>query len=688
MRPVKKRLPDERLATAFRRQYGLTMPSPTAIGRLVSACAQTGFIVAASIALAPVAGFADEMLERQRAAFRDVYPKAELGMWQPVEEQQELLSDYALWPDLRAAWLRSRPGILKDDEIRIYLEDYDTLKPARDLRYRYALHLAEDGRLLDYFAIYERYYQGLNLARLDCHALNAEMNNGRQKRVAGRATELWLVGRSQVDACDPVFDRMRETGVIGPRQHAERFELAVQEKQFSLARWLAKSLDETYQDEARRWIAAQNDPRAFASNYRQYPDDESHRKQLLYATQRIAYRDPLAATEHWALISDTFTFSAEQRYRLLRYKALWAARRHLPEAHGMLGDLGAPPDDTEVLRWLARSAMLAGDWESVLAHIEAMQAEEKSAEEWLYWRAHALKRTGAEDRARMALQEIATERSYYGFMAADDLGLGYEFSHENMASDEDLIRELARRDEIIRARELFFVGLDSRGRSEWDAAVAYLDADEKPQAAILADRWGWHSRAISAAAKSGQYDDLEIRYPLPYREQFEAFAEAASIRDSWAFAIARSESVFMRDVRSSAGAVGLMQLMPATGKETAKEIDLEYAGLITLTDPASNIRLGTTYLGMMYEKFEDHRVLATAAYNAGPANVESWLPRSVNVDARIWIENIPFNETRKYVRRVLETDIVFHWRMTGEVRRIDEEFQPIRTIDKQLRAAN
>jgi soluble lytic murein transglycosylase len=116
-----------------------------------------------------------------------------------------------------------------------------------------------------------------------------------------------------------------------------------------------------------------------------------------------------------------------------------------------------------------------------------------------------------------------------------------------------------------------------------------------------------------------------------------------------------------------------MQLMPATGKTVARDIRLPYFGITTLVDPGSNIRLGTSYLGKMLERFNRNPILATAAYNAGPANVESWLPQTDSMDARVWIENIPYNETRKYVRRVLATDVIFYWRMTGEMRRLSGE---------------
>ena len=174
---------------------------------------------------------------------------------------------------------------------------------------------------------------------------------------------------------------------------------------------------------------------------------------------------------------------------------------------------------------------------------------------------------------------------------------------------------------------------------------------------------------------------------MPYDETFEEYAADASISSTWAYGVARSESLFMRDVRSSAGAIGLMQLMPATGKKVAREIKLPYSGLDTLTNPQSNILLGTTYLGQMAERYGGNRVLATAAYNAGPHRVDAWLPQVGDLDARVWIENIPFNETRGYVRRVLAAETIFHWRMTGEVRRLSDEMLVVSAASKTQQVA-
>ena len=280
-------------------------------------------------------------------------------------------------------------------------------------------------------------------------------------------------------------------------------------------------------------------------------------------------------------------------------------------------------------------------------------------------------------RDQRSLGQLATERSYYGFLAADELGLEYALDDAALQADETIIAGLANRADLIRARELYLVGLDGRGRSEWDTVIAYLGAEDKMQAAILASRWKWHSRAISTLASAGVFDDLSLRYPLPYHSSFEQYAATASIPAQWAYGVARSESLFMRDVRSSAGAIGLMQLMPATGKQVAKEIRLPYSGLDTLTNAKSNIQLGTTYLGQMAERYGGNRVLATAAYNAGPHRVDRWLPPSGTQDARVWIENIPFDETRNYVRRVMTAETIFHWRMTGKVRRLSDELSQV-----------
>lgn len=644
------------------------------------------FIASACVGLVAYAA-TTPTIETQRQVFRDIYPAVELGDWSPAAANESLLIGYALWPDLRAAYLRTRLKKGDNEEILGFLSQYGTLKPARELRYRLALQLAADNEHSAFLSLYEQFYQSIDAADLDCLALDARIAIGQTNAVVSRAEPLWLVGKSQVDECDPVFDYLRSSGQLDKDMYRKRFALAREQQHFSLARYLARSIDEAHVAEATRWLAAQNNPDRFIRQADPGAASTNYKTQLVYALKNLAYRDPLAANRHWMAVRPLFRFSHDQSTAVDQHIALWAARLSLPEAGTLLGDLADNAVDDEVIRWRIRTALRQQAWQDVSLHIDHLSTAEKKREQWQYWKAIALQQSASIDESIMLLTTLAEQRSYYGFLAADQLHQDYVFSQASIDYDAAIIAELSSRPSLIRARELFHVGLEGRGRSEWDAVIHNLDTSQKRQAAILAHRWGWHSRAIATAAKSGDYADLELRYPLPHRESFELFSSDAHIRESWAYSIARSESLFMRDIRSSAGAIGLMQLLPETGRRTAREINYPYQGRKTLTDPSSNIRLGTFFLGQMYQRFGEHTALATAAYNAGPLRVEKWLPALGTMDARIWIENIPFNETRNYVRRVLTSDAIFHWRLTGEMRRVSSQLEEITAGDEPQQIA-
>jgi soluble lytic murein transglycosylase len=634
-----------------------------------------GVLLAGAPCDAPSAEFND--IEKQRAAFRAVYPEAERGNWQPVLQYEQMLRRYLLWPDLRASYLRARLKYADHAEVGAFLDQYGTLKPARELRYQFSLHLAESGHLSEYLEIYRRYYQDLNIARLDCLVLQAEIRDGGHDEIVNRGLNLWLVGESQADECDPVFAHLRTINALTNEHYARRFALAVDERHFSLARYLSRPLRAEFLEQANSWLEAQNDSREFLETHEDRVDDDVGRQQLKYAIERLAFDDPLLASENWVALQKQYQFTTKQSHDIDRHIALWAARQQLPEAKALL--YGLPPDavDEEVVRWMIRSSLRHQEWRDVVRAIAVLPEDEQRAEEWQYWEAVALKYAGQEEPATAQLNILASSRSYYGFLASDAIGNDYSFADSRLVADDEVAAKLGKNSALLRARELFHVGLEGRGRSEWDAAVSNLTPHEQAQAAILAHQWGWHSRAIATVSMVGEFDDLMIRYPLPWREEFAQYSRDANINEFWAYGIARSESLFMRDIRSGAGAIGVMQILPETGRRMAREIRHPYFGRATLTDSASNIRLGTMYLRKMFDRFDENQVLATAAYNAGPLNVEAWLPETNQMDARIWIENIPYDETRAYVRRVLAAGTIFHWRLTGKIRRLSTELSTI-----------
>lgn len=616
-------------------------------------------------------------LETQREAFRAALPQAEAGRWDRVTPLLAQLQDYALLPDLRAAWLRSRLGRVDDAAVREFLARHPELGFSAVLRRQWADSLADRGAWREYLELYQARYADSHDAVLECRAFTARIRLDRTAGLEDAALRRWLWPTSQVKECDPAFAWLEQRGAITPERRRARMELALGAGEFRLARWLARPLGPAAVNEVDTWQRLHADPAARLGTPGGWKDTPRARAMLLYGFHRLASSEPEAAARRWPAFRDRLSFAADERARIDRRIALMHAWRHLPGAYAMLTALPEASQDDSTRTWAVRVAIRAQDWsavEAALARLDPVTAQEPA---WRYWQARLLEATGRGDAARPIYAELAVERGYYSFMSADRLNVDYNWRHARTAPDEVLIAALEQRADIVRARELFMTGQDSNGRTEWQQALARLSPAERAQASVLAGRWGWYSRAITAATGAGIADDLELRFPLAWRPLFEERSKRAGISSAWAYGVARSESLFMPDVSSGVGAVGLMQLLPGTGRQTAPRAGVTYRGYQTLLDPADNVALGTTYLAKMLERFDNHRILATAAYNAGPGRVDRWLPETDELPADAWVESLPYNETRGYVQRVLASEAVFHWRMSGETLRIADAMQPI-----------
>jgi soluble lytic murein transglycosylase len=632
-------------------------------------------ILALSASIIASADETDRLAE-QRAAFRQALVSAELGDWDSVRPHLDLLEDYPLRPDLSAAWLRRRVDQDTDAEMARFLARYPDYGFSRDLRYRWARSLARRREWRQFLDLYDNNYADSEDTELHCLALTADIETGQTDDTVSRAKGLWLSAYSQPEECDPVFEFLADGGYLTADLRRQRIALALPEGQIRLARYLARPLAEPDRRMIERWAKMKSDPAGQLARSDRFANNETDREMVVYGFRRLARQDPERARQLLLRYAD-YPLEPDRRSRVRRDIALTQARRFMPEGRALLEQLPDEDRDPIVAQWRVRLALRDRDWAAALAAIDRLPAGEAERDAWRYWRARSLAAVGDNDAAAAAFDALALERDYYGFLAADHRGKTYRFDHRPTPPREDVIAGIAARPAVVRARELFMTGLYGRGRAEWNAILETLNPEEKAQASILAHRWGWHSRAISTAAGTGLYDDLDLRYPTPWRQLFEPLSREASLEPSFAYGIARSESLFMPDVSSSAGAIGLMQLMPATGKETARQAGIRYRGRISLVDPATNIELGTRYLATMLERFGGNPVLASAAYNAGPHRVSRWLPEEGQLPADVWIDSIPFRETRRYVRRVLSSDTVFDWRFDGEHRRLSERMPPV-----------
>jgi soluble lytic murein transglycosylase len=344
--------------------------------------------------------------------------------------------------------------------------------------------------------------------------------------------------------------------------------------------------------------------------------------------------------------------------------ALRIASDYHPSA---LARLAALPDavvDRDVAEWRVRVCLRQGDWNAALSWLDRLPAPERDSPRWRYWRGRALETLGRAEDAKPIYQTIAGQRDYYGFLAADRLGAPYTIASAPLAVPAtELDALLTQSPGLQRARELYVLGQEPDADAEWRQAIREFDRPALLQAAALAQRWDWHAQAIATVSRAEYWDDLELRFPLAYRDGVVNEARAGALDPAWVYAVIRQESGFRPTARSPVGALGLMQIMPATGRQIARELRDAAADDPPLLQPDVNIRYGVHYLRRMLERLQDNPVLATAAYNAGPSKVARWLPVRAAAPADVWVETIPYRETRAYVQRVMEYAAIYQRRL-------------------------
>lgn len=610
---------------------------------------------------------AEDRLANQRELFREARERLANGEAVDIDELQQRLSDYPLKGYLQYDYLLRESGRLDSRRARAFLDAQGNRPVGQRFRYRWLHELGERADWQEFLHL----YRGGGGAALQCYALQARRaERGVDEQWRERARELWLVGQSQPRACDPVFAVLYERGALTREQRWERIARSMHAGNVDLALALRRRLHPDDRGWLDHWLEVARRPAA-ALEQPDFDIDARKGGQLVrFGLRRLARSDRDAARALLATYAERGIVADEAHAALRREIALRAAYSRDENALQRLQALPEGAVNDEVREWRARVAVRRQDWDAALRAITDLPATLRETGEWRYWRAQALVQRGERDRARDAFRELAEERHYYGFLAADAIGQPYAMNPRQPEADPEEQERLADRPGLRRARELLRVGMVSQARREWFAALAGDDAGTRAQAAMLARDWGWYDRAIRSANGAGLHDALGLRFPTGFRETLTAAAEEAGVDPALVFAVARKESAFSPDARSRAGALGLLQVMPATGRRVASDLGLSPPAVADLLDPATNARLGTAYLRQMLDRFDGNIILAAAAYNAGPQRARRWAEDNAGQPAAVWIENITYGETRDYVKSVLAFRAVFDWQLYGESRRL------------------
>lgn len=595
-------------------------------------------------------------LEQQRQLYDEAKRALAKGDSGPYRRNAAALRDYPLEPYLAYDDLTARLKTASNDEVEQFLADHGDLPQASWMKLRWLRLLAARGDWQPFVAHYD---PAMNFTELDCLFGQYQLLSGQSEQGYATAEKLWLVGKSQHNACDALFERWEKDGQLTEELRWKRAKLAVETGNYSLASFLVKNLP-TLTRQGELLIDVAKKPQLLSQSDRFTPSTQAMADVVSLGLRRLARQDPEKALDLLDGYARRLSFSSDERVAIARQIGLTLAKRFDPRALKVMAEYDPDLRDNTVSEWRARLLLRMGRWKEAHELTQRFPDELANTNRWRYWKARSMELAHPNDEEAARLyQPVASERDFYGFLSADRIQAPYRLNHQPLALEPKLIQKVRNTAGIRRALEFHARGQIVDGRREWYHASRRFSRDELVAQARLAFDQQWYFPAIRTISQAQYWDNLDIRFPMAYRSSLVSAAKAREIHPSWVFAITRQESAFMTDARSGVGASGLMQLMPATARETAKRFNIPLASSQQVLDPDTNIQLGAAYLSQIYGQFKGNRVLASAAYNAGPGRVRQWLKDARHLPFDVWVENIPFDETRQYVQNVLTYSVIY-----------------------------
>ena len=595
-------------------------------------------------------------LTQQRQYYDQAKAALAKGDKGPYQRYASALRDYPLEPYLAYDELTARLKWASNDEIEKFLAEHGDLPQISWMKLRWLRWLAERGEWKTFINYYD---PALNFTELDCLYGQYQLSHGMRTEGNATAEKLWLVGKSQPNACDPLFARWAAEGQLTEQKRWQRAKLAAEARNYGLVTHLIKTMP-TLGNHGKHLLEVAQKPELLKQTARFTQTDPAMADVVGLGLRRLARQDPESALKLLDGYAQRMKFSSDEQVAIAREIGLTLAKRFDARALQVMAKYDPELRDNTVSEWRARLLLRLGRWDEANQLTRKMPAELGNTNRWRYWQARSLQLAQPNSQEPKALyQALAKERDFYGFMAADQVQAPYQLNNKPLALSPQTIQKVRNSAAIRRALEFHARGQVADGRREWYNVSRLFSRDEMVAQARLAYEMGWYFPAIRTISQAQYWDDLDVRFPMAHREHLVREAKNRDIHSSWVFAVTRQESAFMADAKSHVGAMGLMQLMPATAKETAQRFGIPLSSPQLAYRPDINIQLGAAYLSQIYGQFNGNRVLASAAYNAGPGRVRQWLRGANHLSYDVWIENIPFDETRQYVQNVLSYSVIY-----------------------------
>ncbi len=603
----------------------------------------------AAAAAGPPAAAADPAGTRRE--FAAAMQRVRLNL--PETPDSPALEAYAIHHYLVAARFR-RDLVKKPDEgldtaIDQFMQAHAGQPVTRGLRHDWLASLAQRRRW-DWFLP-----RSVDVAdpALVCGRLEGRLAAGDTEGLGPAVLARWSLPQKQPPECNEVFAWLRRQNLVTPALAENRVRTALSVDNPRLAREFAADVPVARAAALLQWSDLLEAPKTALTVLATHPTLSVEPDALAAGFEKLAHGDSGGALNLLPMLLSREGLTQALQARLKRAAALGAAYDHDPRAIAAFDGLTPDAVDSQVEEWHARAALWMGDYGRALGQIEHMPATLAAQPRWRYWRARAVAAVAGADAAEPLFDEIAGLRDYYGYLAADRLHRRYNLNVRPSTDDIKTQTAIAAEPGLIRARELFECDMTDEAALEWATALGGAEPAVKVQAAHLAARWSWYAESITTLAQAGDWDDVPLRYPRPYLEDVAAASELTGVPADWILGVMRQESLYRKDAVSRADARGLMQMLPSTAAAVARRWRLPPPRKDALFEPSVAVPLGAAYLRELLNRHAGQLDVSLAAYNAGAAAVARWLPAK-SMDADVWIENIPYTETRGYVQHIFE----------------------------------
>ena len=651
--------------------WPLSLSASVLIGSMTLSIASTAS--AATPATTKQTGKSDaRLVERQQ------YDRAQKALnSKSMAEYRQLvkkLQNYPLVPYVEYQDLSERLITLPKTEVERFFNRYPDSFLAERLTHRWLRTLAQRERWTDYRQFYDARLTDPELA---CLNLRARLATG-DKTVLDEVGALWNIEKAQSKACDPVFAEWRKAGRMTPELIWQRHLKVLKAGNNGMASYLSNLLPATEKPLALLLQQVNTNPRLLKQTSKFAKQSPQMKTVILHGLEKLARTNAKEALSLWRIYDAQQLFSDDDR-NAIKYQI---ALRLLYQDHDAEAEklVASTPNlnSIDLLEWLLRESLRKQNWEQVNEWLTRLPEDARATERWRYWQARTMEELGIKEingETPMAIYNtVAPARSFYGFLAADKTGINYHLLDRPVVVSDEQVRAVENSQGMLRAREFLDRGNLSAATREFFYSARRMKPEQAAIAGRLAERWGWHRHGIQVMAEAQLWDELQVRFPIVYQDHVTKAAKQTSVNPLLIFAVARQESAFMHDAKSPAGAVGLMQLLPSTAKQTAQKSGMSFNAQ-DLIKPDKNIALGSRYLDYLLGVFDGNRILAAAAYNAGPSRVRQWMNKEKNAQLPydVWIETIPFKETRGYVQNILSFSVIYAYRLGQETKFVTAE---------------